>query len=305
MKIYKPSNIASSQSISILAVASLVSGVAVGSSAAFISKFIYFIILFPLVMGFSTGATLGFIVKKTKIRNPMISLGMGLLGGIITYGSLMYGQYINFQQETEKVMLREYNISDKRQVEEQTNAILQQETGASGFVGFVKLSAKEGTTISRGSSKIKLNDTFSYLLWAVELGIVGFLAASIPFGAAGEPFNEDGNDWYGDKQWVGSVTEESKEELIRFLNTDDISGAAAILCLDSELAMPRIDVHIRSCPSAIGSDSVVTVSHVSTNAKKQVESKKLLEGLVTSEQRSQLVSRRSEETPKDGDIEKS
>lgn len=98
---------------------------------------------------------------------------------------------------------------------------------------------------------------------------------------------------------------ESKEELIRFLNTDDISGAAAILCFDSELAMPRIDVHISSCPSSLDSDSVVTVSHVSTNAKKQVESKKLLEGLVTSEQRSQLVSRRSEETPNDGDVAKS
>ena len=47
MKIYQPSNIAPSQGVAILAVSSLVSGVAIGSATAFISKFIYFIVLFP------------------------------------------------------------------------------------------------------------------------------------------------------------------------------------------------------------------------------------------------------------------
>ena len=41
----------------------------------------------------------------------------------------------------------------------------------------------------------------------VELRIVDFLAASIPFGAASEPFNENGNDRYGEKQWIGSAPE--------------------------------------------------------------------------------------------------
>jgi len=296
MKIYKSSNIASSQSVAILATASLVSGVAIGSGTAFISKFIYFIVLFPLGMGFARGAVLGFAVKKTKIRNPMIALGIGVLGGIVAYGSLMYGNYINFQQETEQIMLRDYNLTDKKQVGDQINAILQQETGASGFMGFLKLSAKEGTSISRGSSKVKLNDTFTYLLWAIELGIVGFLAASIPFGAASEPFNEDGNDWYGEKQWIGSATEDVKDELIRFLNTDDILGAASLLSTQADLPMPRIDVYARSCESAINSDSVITVSYVSTNAKKQVESKNLLEGLVSESQRSLLVSKGTVQT---------
>ena len=50
----------------------------------------------------------------------------------------------------------------------------------------------------------------------VELRIVVFLAASIPFGAASEPFNENGNDLYGEKQWIGSATEDIKDKLIRF-----------------------------------------------------------------------------------------
>ena len=48
----------------------------------------------------------------------------------------------------------------------------------------------------------------------VELRIVGFLTASIPFGAS-EPFNENGNDRYGEKQWIGSATEDIKDKLIR------------------------------------------------------------------------------------------
>ena len=42
----------------------------------------------------------------------MIALGIGVLGGIVAYGSLMYGNYINFQQETEQIMLRDYNLTD-------------------------------------------------------------------------------------------------------------------------------------------------------------------------------------------------
>ena len=289
MKTYQPSNIAPSQGVAILAASSLVSGVAIGGATAFISKFIYFIVLFPIGMGFATGSVLGFAVKKGKIRSPITALGLGLLGGLVTYGSLMYGQYMNFQKETATIMEREYNVKDKNLANEQINTFLQQETGSSGFVGFLKMAAKEGTSISKGSSKLKLNDTFTYLLWLIELGIVGFLAASIPFAAAKEPFNEDGNEWYGEKKLVGSATEESRDELIRLLNIDDMAGASALLSSQADLPTPRINVYSQSCAGVPFSDSVITVSYVSTNAKKQLEVKEILTGLVSESQRSQLV----------------
>jgi hypothetical protein len=297
MKTYQPSNIAPSQGIAILAASSLVSGVAIGGATAFISKFIYFIVLFPIGMGFATGSVLGFAVKRGKIRSPITALGLGLLGGLVTYGSLIYGQYMNFQKETATIMEREYNVKDKNLANEQINAFLQQETGSSGFVGFLKMAAKEGTSISKGSSKLKLNDTFTYLLWLIELGIVGFLAASIPFAAAKEPFNEDGNEWYGEKKLVGSATEESRGELIRLLNIDDMAGAAALLSSETDLPTPRIDVYSQSCAGVPFSDSVITVSAVSTNAKKQLEVKEILTGLVSESQRSQLVPQISALTP--------
>lgn len=54
MKIYKPSNITPSQSVAILAASSLLTRLAVGSSTAFVNKFICFIVLFPMGMGFAT-----------------------------------------------------------------------------------------------------------------------------------------------------------------------------------------------------------------------------------------------------------
>jgi len=300
MRTYQPSNIAPSQGVAKLAISSLVSGAAIGGATAFISKFIYFIVLFPIAMGFVSGAAMGFAVKKGKIRNPITALGLGILGGLVTYGSLMYGQYINFQNEVETTLEREYNVTDKNQAKEQINNLLQQETGSSGFVGFVKMSAKEGITISRRGSSFEIKDNFAYLLWLIELGIVGFLAASIPFKSANEPFNEQANEWYGEKQWVGSATEESKEELIRLLNMDDISGAAALLSSQTDLPTPRIDVYSQSSAGVAFSDSVITVSYISTNAKKQQESKDLLTGLVSESQRSLLVpqiSTSTSETP--------
>ena len=298
MRNYQPSNIAPSQGVAILAASSLVSGVAIGGATAFIGKFIYFIVLFPLAMGFATGSVLGFAVKKGKIRSPIAALGLGLLGGLVTYGSLMYGQYMNFQQETATIMEREYNVKDKNLANEQINVFLQQETGSSGFVGFLKMAAKEGTSISKGSSKLNLNDTFTYLLWLIELGLVGFLAASIPFKSASEPFNEEANEWYGEKKWVGSATEESRDELIRLLNMDDITGAAALLSNPTtDLPTPRIDVYSQSCADVPFSDSVIAVCYVSTNAKKQLEVKEILTGLVSESQRSQLVPQIPASTP--------
>jgi hypothetical protein len=294
MRNYKPSNIAPSQGVAILAASSLVSGVAIGGATAFLGKFIYFIVLFPLGMGFATGSILGFAVKKGKIRSPIKALGLGLLGGIVTYGALMYGQYMNFQQE----IITEYKITDKTLANEEINAFLQQETGSSGFVGFVKISAKEGITISgRGSSKITIKDNFVYLLWLLELGVVGFLAASIPFKSASEPFNEEGNEWYGAIKLVGSATEESRDELIRLLNMDDIAGASALLSSQTDMPTPRVDVYSQSCATATFSDSVITVNYVSTNAKKQLEVKEILTGLVSESQRSQLVPQISAPTP--------
>lgn len=297
MRNYQPSNIAPSQGVAILAASSLVSGVAIGGATAFIGKFIYFIVLFPLGMGFATGSVLGFAVKKGKIRSPITALGIGLLGGIVTYGSLMYGQYMNFQQETASIMEREYNVTDKNLANEQINVFLQQETGSSGFVGFLKLSAKEGTSISRGSSKLKLNDTFTYLLWLIELGIVGFLASSIPFAAAKEPFNEEGNEWYGETKLIGSATEESRDEIIRLLNMDDMVGASALLSSQTDMPTPRIDVYSQSSADIPFSDSVIRVNYVSTNAKKQLEVKEILIGLVSESQRSQLVPQISASAP--------
>ncbi len=298
MRNYQPSNIAPSQGVAILAASSLVSGVTIGGATAFIGKFIYFIVLFPMAMGFATGSVLGFAVKKGKIRSPITALGLGLLCGLVTYGSLKYGQYINFQQEVVTVMEREYNVTDKNLAKEQIDTILQDKTGSSGFVGFLKISAQEGITISgRGSSKITIKDNFAYFLWLIELGIVGFLAASMPFKSANEPFNEEGNDWYGEKKLVGSATEASRTEIIRLLNIDDIAGAAALLSSETDLPTPRIDVYSQSCAGVPFSDSVITVSSVSTNAKKQLERKDILTGLVSESQRSQLVPQLSVATP--------
>ena len=102
MRNYQPSNIAPSQGVAILAASSLVSGVAIGGATAFIGKFIYFIVLFPLAMGFATGSVLGFAVKKGKIRSPIAALGLGLLGGLVTYGSLMSVSYTHLTLPTNR-----------------------------------------------------------------------------------------------------------------------------------------------------------------------------------------------------------
>ena len=118
MKIYKSSNIASLQGIATLVASFWVLGVAIGCTV-FISKFISF------GQGFCDRNIVRLCCcKKAKIRNPMIALRISVLGRSIGYGSLMYENYINFQQEIKQMMLRDYNLTDKKQVKNQIYAIL-------------------------------------------------------------------------------------------------------------------------------------------------------------------------------------
>jgi hypothetical protein len=70
--------------------------------------------------------------------------------------------------------------------------------------------------------------------------------------------------------------------------------------LQTDIPTPCIDVYFISCAGASFSDSVITVSYISTNVNKQQEAKDILTGLVSESQRLKLVpqiSAPTDETP--------
>ena len=75
---------------------------ALGFVANWISQFFYLILLFPLGMGIVLIVVGGMMVTMYKIRNRMLCMLAGIIGGVLTFSSMHYFEYRTFRSEMEK-----------------------------------------------------------------------------------------------------------------------------------------------------------------------------------------------------------
>src|SRR4051812_40196489 len=85
MQRYHASNKISPQSILTLLVVSIVVGLLVGGVVAFISRFLYLVVLFPIIMGAVGGAVIDRICYAQKVRSPLFAAFFGILVALTIY----------------------------------------------------------------------------------------------------------------------------------------------------------------------------------------------------------------------------
>jgi hypothetical protein len=292
MKRYQPSNIAPTQGKQLLAISSVVTGVVVGGAVAFISQWLYLIVLFPILMGFSGGAAIAWAVKKGKVRNPIVASAFAALSGLILYATMNYGQYLLFLGEATKIIQKELPQSDRASIDQIIEDELKASTGSGGFVGYLKLSAQKGIDITRAgrSSKsgIHLDQTFTLIYWLIEFAVIEGLAIAAASAAASSPFSEDANDWYDSPQFVGTVESTMKDELLTLVNNEHFGKLGSLLNPAGDVPHPRIDVNIQSAAAATTSDSILFIYLATKDKKGDFSFKELNAGLITPLQKADL-----------------
>jgi hypothetical protein len=300
MKPYKPSNISPPEGIRNLTIVAIATGIITGCIIGFISQFFYLIILFPIIMGGAAGTAISLTVKSSKVRNPVLAAGFGSLTGLILYISMNYLQYMTFKQEVRKEIITEIGTSDDAAIAQLTDDVLKEATGDSGFVGYVKYSAKQGINITRAGSSgsgITLDENATWIYSLIELVLISGIASYQAFTSASEPFCEEGKDWYGDKVWSGCVELSHKDEFLGLLKSETYHQAAKLILPQEDLELPRLDLYIQSCPASPVSNFVLTVCQTSLDSKKNVESKLLVTGLLTHRNRLDLLVNQIENQP--------
>lgn len=60
---------------------------------AFIARWIYLLLIFPALMGFTSGSATTVAIKKGKARSPLVGVLFGVLAGLSTYGAYHGGEY--------------------------------------------------------------------------------------------------------------------------------------------------------------------------------------------------------------------
>lgn len=278
--------------------AALLAGILIGGLASLIGRFIYLIILFPIAMGLASGFVVKSVVVSEKIRSPLVVILAGIFAALVVYGSMHFFDYFQFRsavaKEVQAQVVAEYGEeAPDENVQEFIDYILVEETGSSGFIGFILLEAEEGVSISPVGPGSMGNDSginlgaFTWLYWLVEIGIIGWASINPGYQKTRDLFCEHCNAWVGDSDHIGGFQPESFQQAADLINRRDFVGLAKMLRHDTTL--PSFEFYTRTCKTCNTFPLYLTGVAVSAGNKGQTQSKLFVAQLLNSSERYALT----------------
>lgn len=282
MKPYHPSNKVTNAGLKWLLLSSVIGGVAIGGLAYLISLWMYLILVFPVGMGFAGGAVMAGAIRQGKVRNPAIATLFGVLTGLIVYGSLHGLGYWQFKQSASEQITKELEAVSGNQSHKFLDTLLEIKTGSKGFLGYLKYSAQEGVSIGRiGREGTNLGETGTWIYWLIELAIVDITIAAIAYSSAKNPFCENGDQWYKNRERVGSVPIQVSENFLNLLQNDGYAKAGKLLDPLQGVHIPNLEVYVQDCPCCKFSDPILTVNSTSNDRKGNLQLKQIAQGMLS------------------------
>lgn len=269
MRPYRASNKVPLGSLFLLLIVALFVGAVLGGilfAVEHLTSF-YLVLLFPLLAGVIVGAALAAVVKVGKVRSPFIAAFFGLVAGLVillTYHVATY--YIGFRGDIREMLVKQgdENISDA-DLDAFIDTNLKRDFGEGGIMGFLRLAADEGFSITRtassSSSGIDLQGDLVWGYWGFEMLIAMIAAAVVAWRAAKQPFDENSGEWYGDAEVVGRASHKLRKEIVNALKDGRYAEAGRMLTR-GETKFPLIEVTTRRSPDAGAQDIYVTLNYV-------------------------------------------
>ncbi len=290
MKPYQPSNKVTNAGFAWLLGSSILSGVTIGGIAGFISLWVYLIVLFPAVMGLFGIGAMSIAIRQGKVRNPAIATVFGGLTGLIIFTSIHAVKYQQFKQLASESITQEAGRLNDSQMSQVIDRYLQQQTGSTGFVGYVKYEAKLGVTIIKAGTKGgNIGEMGTWIYWITELGVVSVWIAMSAYSSAKEPFCENCNQWYGGKERLGNVNPQLSTNFLNLLESDNFSEAGKLVDPLQGVYAPSLEVYLQRSPSPSSfSDLLLTVSDTSLDDKGNLQLKEVTQGLISLSQYSKF-----------------
>ncbi len=185
MREYRPSNRVPLVGLLMMITAAVVGGLGAGVITYFVSRELYLILLFPILLGLLCGWIAALAVQIGRVRAPLVAGLFGVLMALILYGTYRYADYYwgfrgDQKGQIEDIYGQKINDDQYQQFEDMA---LEEEVGATGFVGYTKLTAREGITITRASrssgSGLTLKGVILYIYWVSEIGLMAYFAAAL------------------------------------------------------------------------------------------------------------------------------
>lgn len=167
--------------LTLAVMATLVAGVVIGLVAGFLSNMLYVPLLFPLGMGQAAGWALWKIVRAARVRVRWQAVALGGLAALAVYGGYQALNYVVGHGEMVMAMYEHIQVETGERDVMLANTLveygLRQETGFSGFPGYLLYSARQGLRLGQEfGAGVNLGPFFTWVYWLLELGIIAWIA---------------------------------------------------------------------------------------------------------------------------------
>jgi hypothetical protein len=154
-------------------------GLILGGVAYLVSKLIWIVLLFPLILAKIASVLMIMNMRKSKIHSAFVGFFFGIVLGLLIYGSFFYFSYLEFRSELRNELVTQlgqdgYN-ADKQQIEEFIDQGTIELTGQPGFIGYIILLDQEGVSVGlvrTGRTDANLGSALTWVYWIIELVII-------------------------------------------------------------------------------------------------------------------------------------
>jgi hypothetical protein len=253
-------------------------GLMIGFAVGVFSHLFYILFLIPLAMGIGSGWGIADAVKRLKLRTTSYLVFLSLLSAVVIYGSFHYTRYLGFLVGVSIEMseeLPEATGEEKLLVAKAfADYALQEETGHSGFVGYMLYRAQEGVSVGRfyRSSRTNLGPILTSLYWILEFGIILYVTYLMGKGAltgrrmlTGAAVCEScGSRLSGEKHLGGTATA-NESFLLDLIRQKDFTGMGKLMEKNAEV--PSLEVYYQGCGVCGKSPSHLVVRRAFQTAK--------------------------------------
>ncbi len=241
-------------------------------------------ILTPYIISFVSSFILYKGIRWGKLREPMIAGFLGLLFGLVVYGSFRITDYVIFRDEMRAMIMVntvvEYGELDAEAANLVINEILYEGTGATGFIGFVLWQGRGEIPEGRASfqSGVNVDSFFTWFYWLFQaVTIIGMHIFS-SISQAKRPFCEIHNRWYTDEKSVGGIVPTRLKKALQLLETQQFSKFSNTIT--TYIPTPGGEVLISRCPGCKQSSPLLIIKQ-RRRANRKIRTKVLREQFIS------------------------
>lgn len=239
---------------------SVFGGLITGLTFGVIGSFLYLIILFPIIMGITAGTIITENIKYTKVRNIYLTLLSSALTVLTLYISFHFMRYTVLSGITAFQVAGDFSDKSLQAGKAIVEYTIKQETGYSGFPGYILFKAQQGVSIGKiySSNKLNLGPIFTWIYWLIEIGIIGFITINAGKRVLKKPFCEFCNSWYTEKKHIGGIPATQEAEILDHIKRKDFANVGAMLAKNAD--SPSLELYLQYCNTCDKSDSFLKIT---------------------------------------------